>query len=47
LVAADGRRARLADTLIAQVCLDHDVAPVTNDADFRAFASMARRRVVP
>jgi predicted nucleic acid-binding protein len=47
LVAADGRRARLADTLIAQVCLDHDVALVTNDADFRAFASMARRRVVP
>ena len=47
LVAAKGRRARLADTLIAQVCLDHDVTLVTNDADFRAFASIARLRVVP
>jgi len=46
-VAAKGRRARLADTLIAQVCLDHDVTLVTNDADFRAFASIARLRVVP
>jgi predicted nucleic acid-binding protein len=47
LVAAKGRRARLADALIAQVCLDHDVTLVTNDADFRAFASIARLRVVP
>lgn len=46
-VAEKGRRARLADTLIAQVCLDHDVTLVTNDADFRAFASIARLRVVP
>ena len=47
LVAAKGRRARLADALIAQVCLDHDVTLVTNDADFRAFAAIARLRVVP
>ena len=47
LVAAKGRRARLADTLIAQVCLDHDVSLVTNDKDFRAFSSIARLRVVP
>ena len=47
LVAAKGRRARLADTLIAQVCLDHDVSLVTNGKDFRAFSSVARLRVVP
>lgn len=32
------RRARLADTLIAQSCIDHDVALVTRDLDFRHFA---------
>jgi|SRR5579862_7487825 len=31
-------RARLADTLIAQCCVDHDVALITRDADFRHFA---------
>lgn len=31
-------RARLADTLIAQACIDHDVALITRDADFRHFA---------
>ncbi|HEV8308109.1 MAG TPA: PIN domain-containing protein [Methylomirabilota bacterium] len=36
-VLARGRRARLADTLIAQSCLDHDVELVTRDADFRPF----------
>ena len=38
-VLASGRRARLADALIAQVCVDHDVPLVTDDADFRAFAA--------
>ena len=33
------RRARLADTLIAQSCLDHGVALVTRDGDFRHFAA--------
>jgi predicted nucleic acid-binding protein len=36
---AKGRRARLADALIAQACIDHDVPLVTNDADFQAFAA--------
>lgn len=36
-VIAGGRRARLADALIAQSCLDHDVALVTRDADFGHF----------
>lgn len=30
-------RARLADTLIAQSCIDHDVGLVTRDSDFRHF----------
>jgi predicted nucleic acid-binding protein len=33
-----GLRARLADTLIAQSCIDHDVALITRDRDFRHFA---------
>ena len=32
-------KAKLADTLIAQSCLDHDVALVTRDGDFRHFAA--------
>ncbi|MGH7334688.1 MAG: type II toxin-antitoxin system VapC family toxin [Candidatus Rokuibacteriota bacterium] len=34
---AHGRRARLADTLIAQSCLDHGVELVTRDHDFHFF----------
>ncbi|MEQ1867215.1 MAG: PIN domain-containing protein [Micropepsaceae bacterium] len=33
-----GLRARTADALIAQSCIDHDVALITRDADFRHFA---------
>lgn len=40
-IIARRRRARLADTLIAQTCLDHDVALITRDQDFRAFAQVA------
>ena len=32
------RRARLADTLIAQSCIDHGVTLITRDSDFRWFA---------
>jgi predicted nucleic acid-binding protein len=32
-------RARLADTLIAQACIDNDVALITRDHDFRHFAT--------
>jgi hypothetical protein len=35
---AQGRTARLADALIAQSCLDHDVPLITRDAEFRHFA---------
>lgn len=42
---AAGRRTPLADTLIAQSCLDHDVPLVTRDADFRNFARTAGLRL--
>lgn len=32
------RKARLADALIAQLCIDEDVLLITRDSDFRAFA---------
>jgi predicted nucleic acid-binding protein len=46
-VIAAGRRARLADTLIAQSCIDHDVSLVTADRDFRHFAKAGGLRVLP
>ena len=42
-VAASGRKAKLADTLIAQSCIDHDVELVTRDRDFRHFATAGLR----
>jgi predicted nucleic acid-binding protein len=39
-VIAKKRRARLADTLIAQSCIDHRVVLVTRDADFRNFTGV-------
>jgi predicted nucleic acid-binding protein len=47
LVIAKGRRARLADTLIAQTCLDHDVPLITHDADFKRFAAVVGLRLLP
>ena len=35
---AKGRRARMADALIAQICIDAGILLVTRDRDFRAFA---------
>lgn len=46
-VLAAGRRARLADTLIAQSCLDHDVSLVSSDRDFRHFVKAGRLRLLP
>jgi predicted nucleic acid-binding protein len=40
-VLAQRRKARLADALIAQSCLDHGVALLTRDRDFCAFADAA------
>ena len=39
------QRARLADTLIAQSCLDYDVRLVTRDDDFRHFARLGGLRL--
>jgi hypothetical protein len=38
-VLRTGRKARLADTLIAQACIDHEVPLVTRDRDFHRFVS--------
>ena len=46
LIAAR-RRAPLADTLIAQSCLDHRVRLITRDADFRAFAKFGGIDILP
>jgi predicted nucleic acid-binding protein len=42
---AKKRRARLADTLVAQSCIDHGVRLVTRDDDFRHFARLAGLRL--
>jgi predicted nucleic acid-binding protein len=39
------QRARLADTLVAQSCLDHGVRLITRDADFRHFARLGGLRL--
>ncbi len=40
-VIARKRKARLADALIAQSCLDHRVPLITRDADFHHFARVS------
>ena len=37
-VRQHGLKATIADTLIAQSCIDHDVALIARDGDFRHFA---------
>lgn len=44
---AKGRKARLGDALIAQSCIDANVALITRDRDFRAFAETAGLDLVP
>ncbi len=46
LAIRGGHKAKLADTLIAQACLDHEVPLVTRDSDFRHFEA-AGLRVLP
>ncbi len=38
LLKAQGFKAKVADALIAQSCIDHDVALITRDSDFRHFS---------
>ena len=40
-------KARLADVLIAQSCLDHDVGLITRDRDFRRFVRHGGLRIQP
>lgn len=42
-----GRKAPLADSLIAQTCIDNDVPLVTRDTDFRPFARLGGLRLAP
>jgi predicted nucleic acid-binding protein len=41
------RKARLADALIAQICIDASVSLIARDRDFRAFAQSAGLRLLP
>ena len=41
-----GRRARLADTLVAQACLDADIPLLARDTDFGVFEEAAGLRLV-
>lgn len=42
---AQRHRARLADSLIAQTCIDHDVRLITRDDDFLHFSRLGRLRL--
>ena len=41
-----GRKARLADTMIAQSCIDHHTSLITRDADFSHFIKLGLKLVV-
>lgn len=45
-MVARGRKAKLADTLIAQTCLDHQVPLVTRDNDFTQFTKISALKVL-
>lgn len=42
-----GRKARLADALIAQLCVDHGARLISRDRDFAAFAEAAGLALAP
>lgn len=44
-VRAAGRKARLADSLVAQACVDSDLALLARDSDFQAFAELGGLRL--
>jgi predicted nucleic acid-binding protein len=46
-VLGKGRKAKLADTLIAQTCIDHEVPLVTRDDDFEQFVEAGLRLALP
>lgn len=42
-----GSKARLADCLIAQSCLDHEVMLITRDSDFKRFVADVKLHITP
>jgi predicted nucleic acid-binding protein len=46
-IIAQGRKARLADSLIAQACLDYDFPLITRDQDFHHFARISTLKLLP
>lgn len=42
-----GYKPKLADTLVAQSCLDHDALLLSRDRDFRGFVAHCQLRVFP
>jgi hypothetical protein len=45
-ILAARQKARVADALIAQSCLDHDVPLITRDRDFRHFSRLAALQIL-
>ena len=45
-ILAKGAKAKLADTLIAQTCLDHHIPLVTPDQDFHIFKRLAKLQLL-
>jgi predicted nucleic acid-binding protein len=39
-VISAGHKSKVADSLIAQSCIDHDVRLITHDRDFRHYESL-------
>lgn len=46
-VLSRGLKARLADTLIAAACIDHDLPLVNHDSDYRHFARVGGLKLLP
>ena len=46
-ILARGRKARVADALIAQACIDERIALISRDKDFLLFASWVPLKVLP
>lgn len=46
MILAKKLKARVVDTLIAQICLDHDLALITRDSAFKKFAKFTNLRIV-
>jgi predicted nucleic acid-binding protein len=40
-IFSKGRKAKLADSLISQVCLDHEAILIERDGDYRVFSELA------